>query len=538
MARKKKHLGVGAKCTVGLRYLHPKDKISQVIPNQTSSQKLTGLLVVGKELKPIRREPNECIVFRHEDFHNQPLWCVRNYVSINEEGPGQSFFEGEDERGAATAAAAQANGRAGNNNNDDENLEGAGDGGDVAANQAAEEEPLPDTIQELVGNIHLDGDDIEQAMRDAPMVDDDNMPAPENVPVAGNAGDIMIGWEHNGICNRKANVPTNPSPILHFVQPGALLETTNLQLFEGLFFKSYIEEVIIPATNNEMRSKSSLTYGEFLRWMGLWLLMSTMLGPQRHEFWSVSPIDAFDGATLRLGIWMSRNRFDEILAALQFTDRAPPTFRDKFWEVRQMLEAWQENMNKMFYPGYVNCLDESMSVWTNKFTCPGFMFVPRKPWPFGNEYHTVCCCTSGIMWGIELVEGRDRPRNLGAQEYDDLGSTVGLLLRMLTPIFYKGLLVILDSGFCVLKGIIELRKKGVFASALIKKRRYWPKYIRGEEIRAHFDGKDVGATDSWRGELDNTPFHIYAMKEPEYVMSLMSTYGTNARTGTKDAQRE
>ena len=78
-----------------------------------------------------------------------------------------------------------------------------------------------------------------------------------------------------------------------------------------------------------------------------------------------------------------------------------------FWEVRAMITAWSSNMNQQLSPGYVNCLDESMSVWTNQLTCPGFMFIPRKPWPFGNEYHLVCCCLSGIMWGIDLVEGKD-----------------------------------------------------------------------------------------------------------------------------------
>ena len=93
-----------------------------------------------------------------------------------------------------------------------------------------------------------------------------------------------------------------------------------------------------------------------------------------------------------------------------------------------MINAWGSNMNNVFAPGYMNCLDESMSVWTNKLTCPGFMFVPCKPWPFGNEYHTVCCCLSGIMWGIDLVKGKDCPRQLGQHEYEELGSTVGLLL--------------------------------------------------------------------------------------------------------------
>ena len=42
-----------------------------------------------------------------------------------------------------------------------------------------------------------------------------------------------------------------------------------------------------------------------------------------------------------------------------------------------------------------------------------------------------------------------------------------------------GMVVVLDSGFCVLEGVIELQKRGVFTAALIKKRRYWPKYVPG-----------------------------------------------------------
>ena len=192
-----------------------------------------------------------------------------------------------------------------------------------------------------------------------------------------------------------------------------------------------------------------------------------------------------------------------------------------------MVKAWGDNMNTHFRPGYVNCLDELMSIWTNKFTCPGFMFIPRKPWPFGNEYHMVCCCSSGIMWGIDMVEGKDRPCDLGQQQFDDLGATVGFLLCLLLPIFNLGMMVILDSGFCVLKGIVELQKNGVYTSALIKKRRYWLKYICGEDIKSHFADKEVGVTDACAGKLDGVPFHIYMMKEPDYIMSLMSTYGTN-----------
>ena len=37
--------------------------------------------------------------------------------------------------------------------------------------------------------------------------------------------------------------------------------------------------------------------------------------------------------------------------------------------------------------------------------------------------------------------------------------------------------------------------------------------------------------------MDEVDFHVYAMKEPNYVMSIMSTYGTNQRMG-KEMQQE
>ena len=44
--------------------------------------------------------------------------------------------------------------------------------------------------------------------------------------------------------------------------------------------------------------------------------------------------------------------------------------------------------------------------------------------------------------------------------------------------------------------------------------------------------------DSWAGQLDDIPFHVYAMKEPDYVMSLMLSYGTNDRLNGKETQQD
>ena len=52
--------------------------------------------------------------------------------------------------------------------------------------------------------------------------------------------------------------------------------------------------------------------------------------------------------------------------------------------------------------------------------------------------------------------------------------------------------VILDSGFCVLKGLIQLRKMGVFACAVTKKRRYQTYLVPGKDTEDNFGDVGVG----------------------------------------------
>ena len=78
---------------------------------------------------------------------------------------------------------------------------------------------------------------------------------------------------------------------------------------------------------------------------------------------------------------------------------------------------------------------------------------------------------SGILFVVEFIEGREHPCQAGILEFEDLdGKKVGLLLRMMKIYFSTGRYVIIDSGFCVLKGLIQLRKKGVYTCDVIKKR--------------------------------------------------------------------
>ena len=69
------------------------------------------------------------------------------------------------------------------------------------------------------------------------------------------------------------------------------------------------------------------------------------------------------------------------------------------------------------------------------------------------------------------MEGEDRPRVMGKKGFEEKGATAGLIVRITKPLWGTGKVVVMDSGFCVLEGLISMVEKGVLRSALIKKRR-------------------------------------------------------------------
>jgi hypothetical protein len=129
-----------------------------------------------------------------------------------------------------------------------------------------------------------------------------------------------------------------------------------------------------------------------------------------------------------------------------------------------LISEWNKNMQKMYIPSWVSCLDESMSIWNMRWTCPGYVFCSRKPDPVGNEYHTIADGLTTILYAAEIVMGKDKPDDFEPQYEREEGKTSSLLAHLTRSIWHSGKVVILDSGFCVLQALINLKKKrGLYA---------------------------------------------------------------------------
>ena len=124
------------------------------------------------------------------------------------------------------------------------------------------------------------------------------------------------------------------------------------------------------------------------------------------------------------------------------------------------------------------------------------------------------------------MEGKYQTRVMGKKEFEEKGATASLVARMKKPLWGTRKVVVMDSGFYLVEGLISIVDKGVLGLALIKKRCYWPNGVPAEEILRHMQKKEVVDVDTVRGSIRGESYHIKSIKEPDYVMLMMTTYGT------------
>ena len=115
---------------------------------------------------------------------------------------------------------------------------------------------------------------------------------------------------------------------------------------------------------------------------------------------------------------MAGHRSEKISVALSFTDIPLPYFKEKMFEVFQMIFAWNQHMNDSFIPLWVSCLDDSIYILNKNFNCLGWTFVPGMSYPKLNEYCTICFRESIIVESWGLVEGKHIPKELGIPEFE------------------------------------------------------------------------------------------------------------------------
>ena len=60
---------------------------------------MSGLLVIGKETRKVNRRDQVCIIFCHDQFPDQELYCCARFCNVLNEGHSSDFFSLEEGAG-------------------------------------------------------------------------------------------------------------------------------------------------------------------------------------------------------------------------------------------------------------------------------------------------------------------------------------------------------------------------------------------------------------------------------------------------------
>ena len=309
--------------------------------------------------------------------------------------------------------------------------------------------------------------------------------------------------------------------------------------FFHFFPLSFLADDVLTATNAQ-DPELNLTLPLLMNFITARLIISCHQGLPLESFWGLAPRNPHQRLPF-LGDVMSFNYFKKVNAAFRMHIADPSAPPDRFSEVRRMWAAINKHWRDFgIVPGWLCCNDESMASFLSRY-CPGFTKVNRKPRPFGNLLHCGACAICKILYILELQEGKDRPRHLPAEEFAHLfadgNSTGPLMMRLCKPLFGSGSIVIHDAGFCSIPALSQLKKRQVFASCLIKKENYWPKFTKGGENETHMAERPVGDIDARQAQFAGEQYSIYLLKDSTYTLQLAANYGKNIRVGPTKRRR-
>jgi hypothetical protein len=335
--------------------------------------------------------------------------------------------------------------------------------------------------------------------------------------------EIDLAWEFGNQC---ADIRlTRPDESFHgrclvHVSRGSSLAKYFLRFLPV----EYIRLAVIPAINMHastvMANWEPVTLSEYLTWISLFIIMSTVVIPDRSAYWHKSEF-AF-GPSVDFSVWMAMERFEAIVKMHVFTTPDAAAYaKDKLYQLRDFMDAYNENLKEVLTPGKYLCLDESMNQWLGH-GMPNLKKIPRKPHSIGQEWKTVadvqtCCIIRLDITGDTM-----------AKKFDDTYSkTIATVFRLVEPWFSSGRTVVADSWFGSPAMVRSLRQVGLFSIMQIKKKRYWPRGMPALDMIESL-GDDLGSVSIMKLRTDSIFIAALRDKKPKCIIATAGSTSTGS----------
>ncbi|CAG8748070.1 17920_t:CDS:1, partial [Racocetra fulgida] len=141
------------------------------------------------------------------------------------------------------------------------------------------------------------------------------------------------------------------------------------ELFHQYLPLDYIEQFVINSINKRRRVTSNwtnITINKYMRWLGLWVLMSVFPVADRHFYWRTNQEQTQPIPLFNFQRWMSRSRFEQIVlyyTLIMPSELETPDLNNPLYSVRSFINNFNNNLVEAIKPENTLCVDESMNSW-------------------------------------------------------------------------------------------------------------------------------------------------------------------------------
>jgi hypothetical protein len=255
--RARHSLGKGARCLVLLKFLRPSKVVAEAIVNLVKGQRLDDFIAVSHEVTTHGGKSFVFIFFRSNTIPGLLHSSAEHWVTVLEQPTGK-VWSGEPEAPAAISP--------------------------LAANKAGEE------IADFVFHAHNRAENITLIQNLGFEVDNDNKPAPKNIPTNNGPrlapGRVLFegqewGWDR---IDQRAKIGGLMYNGPTFTDSWSPQDKSFVDIFLCLFPIQFLEHLIVKATSRVLVGESLVrtTLGEMLQYIGMWLLMSCYMKPPEY----------------------------------------------------------------------------------------------------------------------------------------------------------------------------------------------------------------------------------------------------------------
>ena len=197
-------------------------------------------------------------------------------------------------------------------------------------------------------------------------------------------------------------------------------ELRPIDFFMAVFPKKQLS-MMVEKTSERLvvAGKPRLTKGELLKWFGVLILITRFEFGERDHLWrETSTCKYIPSPSFGQRTGMTRDRFNDIFRYMVWSQQPqerPPGMSSESYRwllVQDFVDNFNEHRSSFFLPGWLVCVDESISRWYGlgghwiNMGLPMYVSIDRKP-EDGLEIQNACCAHSGIMYQLKLVKTAD-----------------------------------------------------------------------------------------------------------------------------------